>query len=70
MAKATNKTKDLLAHLAVVEGIDVHEHTNLLRSMQIDVDEFKDLVAEAKRDREMWSNFFTKLTGKNVRFAK
>jgi|TARA_B110000263_G_scaffold176323_1_gene154092 hypothetical protein len=57
MAKATNRTKDLLAHLSVVENVDVLSHTNLLRSMQIDVDEFKNLVAEAKEDKEWWDKF-------------
>ena len=57
MAKATNKTKDLLAHLSVSENVDVLSHTNLLRSMQIDVDEFKGLVAKAKKQKEYWDKF-------------
>ena len=60
MAKATNKTKDLLAHLSVAENVDVLGHTNLLRSMQIDIDEFKALVDEKKRQQKLWDDFFKK----------
>ena len=66
MAKATQKTKDLLAHLSVVEDVDVSHHTNLLKSMQIDVDEFKDLVAKKKTERDFWDEFLKKTSHERI----